>query len=395
MGLLFGARYTHVVGVSWWKRILWPDLFYDPTDPLAGEPLSTHARMTAELEADLAMLDPWDLPPVVAARQLVADTTAMLSMVAVAAGARIDPTPAVLRRPDPGEPYRRTLERIVNGMTRHGRAWLHVDADGSNGYPLAVSVVDDARVNATIDPAGRITGATIDGEPVDRRRLVHIPMRVDRDPLGTSPLEDIRLALEQLSAIYRYSAGYYTHTAQVPPYAVVHPTRLTKPQAELLADQWLTARAERRPAVLSGGITLQTYQAQTAADAMLLDAINYLDATVARVMLIPPSMLNVEAHSSLTYSTTQQQFQSWLAVGLYPMFLSRIEAAFTDLLPRGQTAVFDTSNLTRMDFAGRIDTYATSLAAGIHTLPEVRALEGLPAAPNPAPVPVSPNVEGL
>jgi hypothetical protein len=48
-----------------------------------------------------------------------------------------------------------------------------------------------------------------------------------------------------------------------------------------------------------------------------------------------------------------------------------------------------------MDFAARIATYATSIAAGIHSIPEVRALEGLSARPAGDPEAVAPNVEGL
>lgn len=379
---------------NWWRRWL---LAQGTTDlsGVPGEPaLSAAARDAAALVADLELLDPYELPTVVAARTLCADTTAMMQLVGLVGTDRLDPLPAVLRRPDPSEPYRRTMERIVNGLTRHGRAWLHVDARGSNGYPLALHYVDDPRVSAQVDLNGRVTAATVDGSAVDIRRLVHIPMRQDRDPLGESPLEEIRLALEQLAEVHRYGAGYYT-TAGVPPYSVVHPNRLTAEQAQQFADQWLLARAERRPAVLSGGITLETYNGQSAADALLLDAIGYLDQVIARVLLIPPSLLNVQSAGSLTYSTVQGEFTRWLAVGLYPMFLSRIEAAFTDLLPRGQTAVFDTSNLTRMDFPGRIAAYADSVAAGIHTPAEVRALEGLPSVADPTPTPIAPNVEGL
>lgn len=382
------------MATNWWRRWL---LAQGTTDlsGVPGEPaLTAAARNAAQLIADLELLDPYELPTVVAARTLCADTTAMMQLVGLAGTDRLDPSPSVLRRPDPGEPYRRTMERIVNGLTRHGRSWLYVDALGSNGYPLAVRYVADDRVNATVDAGGRVTAVQIDGAQVDRRRVVHIPMRQDRDPLGESPLEEIRLALEQLAEVYRYGAGYYT-TAGVPPYAVVHPNRLTAGQAQAFADQWLLARAERRPAVLSGGIALETYSGQSAADALLLDAIGYLDQVIARVLLIPPSLLNVQSAGSLTYSTVQGEFTRWLAVGLYPMFLSRIEAAFTDLLPRGQVAVFDTSNLTRMDFPGRIAAYSESIGAGIHTPAEVRALEGLPAAPDPSPTPIAPNVEGL
>jgi phage portal protein BeeE len=219
-------------------------------------------------------------------------------------------------------------------------------------------------------------------------------MRTDRDPLGTSPLADVAPVLEQLAEVYRYSAAYYT-SAAVPPYAVVFPNRLKASQAQEASDQWLLARAERRPPMLSGGITLETYSRSSAVESALLESMEYLDAVVARVLQIPPSLLNVISQSSLTYSTTQGEFTRWLAVGLYPMFLARIEAAFTDMLARGSTAVFDTSNLTRMDFAGRIEAYAESVGAGIHTAGEVRALEGLPATPDRVPVPIQPNVEGL
>lgn len=377
------------IGPTWWRRLFQPNPDADPIDPLLR-----NARTAAELDESLSLLDVWELPAVVAARQLTADTTAMMRLVALAGVDRLDPPPAVIRRPNPREPYRRTMERIVNGMTRHGRSWLRVDALGSNGYPLAVSYIDDSRVNADVDDDGTVAAVTVDSNTVDRRRVVHIPLLNDDDPLGTSPLDEVRVALEQLAAVYRYSSSYYTG-ADVPPYAVVHPGRLTAAQANELSDQWFAARLARRPAVISGGLTLETFDRPSAADALLLDAMNYLDAVVARVCLIPPSLLNVVSQSSLTYSTTQGEFQRWLTVGLYPMFLSRIEAAFSDLLPRGQRAVFDTSNLTRMDFAGRIDAYAQSIAAGIHTPAEVRALEGLAAVPEPNPVPIEPNVEGL
>jgi hypothetical protein len=48
-----------------------------------------------------------------------------------------------------------------------------------------------------------------------------------------------------------------------------------------------------------------------------------------------------------------------------------------------------------MDFASRVATYSASIGAGIHTVAEVRALEGLPTTPEAAPVPIDANVEGI
>ena len=330
--------------MSLWRRLFYPDTYYAGPD----DPLWTRARA---LEDELAAQDPFDLPTVVAARELVADTTAMMPLIAVAesTGERISPTQPVLRRPDPSETYRRSMERTVNGMTRSGRVWLYTTATGANGYPLSVEIVDDERVTARTNTAGRVVETALDGRPVDPASFQLVPMITDyREPLGRSPLDRIGLALEQMAEIHRFGASYYL-SAQTPPYAIKAPNRLTAEQAGQLVEQWTAARMARRPALLSGGIELETYAQPSAADAMLLDAARYMDAVVARVMQIPPSLLNTESQHSLTYSTVAGEFQRWLTVGLHPMFLSRIEAAYTELLPRGQRAEFDTSPLTRLD----------------------------------------------
>lgn len=359
-------------------------------------PQSRRARLAATAD-QLELIDIYELPAIVAGRQLTADTCAMLPMVGFSeTTGRLAPTPTLLRRPDPFEPYRDTLEKIVNAMTRYDVAWLYVTARGADDWPLAVEQIDNGRLNVTwLDPARKlIDTATLDGRRVENRDVHPIKFVQDGPVPDRSPIERVRAVLEQLIYVYRFSAEFYGAGA-VPPYAVVHPHRVTDVQADDFMDQWLTARTEHRPALLSGGITLETFSGPSASDALLLDAVNYLDSVAARVQGIPPSLMNTTAQSSLTYSTTAAELQRWLTLSLYPAILSRIEAAFSDLMPRGQSAVFDTSNLVRMDFATRIDTYAASIAAGIHTPAEARALEGLPAQPVAQPVPIQPNVEGL
>jgi phage portal protein BeeE len=359
-------------------------------------PQSVRARLAAVAE-QLALIDIFELPSIVAGRQLTADTAAMMKLVGFSElGGRLNPTPSLLRRPDPQEPYRDTIEKIVNAMTRWDIAWLYVPVYDSAGWPLAVEQIDNGRLNVTWkDPARKVLdNATLDGRAIETKDLHPVKFVQDGPVPDRSPIERVRAVLEQLIYVYRWGAEYYGAGA-VPPYAVVHPNRVTDVQASEFMDQWLTARAERRPALLSGGIAIETYNPASASDALLLEAVNYLDAVAARVQQIPPSLLNTAAQSSLTYSTTAAELNRWLKLGLYPGILSRIEAAFSDLMPRGQSAIFDTSNLVRMDQAERITTYATSIGAGIHTPAEARALEGLPELPDSDLVPISPNVEGL
>ena len=311
-----------------------------PSDPLLS-------RMAPpEPFADPARFDGYALPTVVAARQLLADVVAMLPMGCVNQNGNDLETRPMLRRPDPSEPTRRSFERIVNNMTRHGRAWLHVTATGADSWPIAVEIVDAPRVSVQDHkPNGKILAANIDGMPVDPRNLVCVPLIVDRDPFGETPLKVIDETLQLIATVSAAGSSYYTSQA-APAFALKSPNRLTSPQVEQLLTQWAAARQTRRPAVLSGGIELEMFTQASAGESLLLDAASFFDSVVARIMQIPPSLLNTQSQSSLTYSTVGGEFSRWLSIGLRPVYLNRIESAFSELLPRNVHAKFDTTPLT-------------------------------------------------
>lgn len=334
-------------------------------------------------------------PTVYALRSLIADTVAQLPLVALRGTTRVD-QPSILRSPDPMEPRRATLEKIVNSLTAHGNAYLYVYNYDADGFPLAVRVLQPQSVVPVIDPERpeRIESWIVNGRPAPGRNVKHIPLQLDPGPLGTSPLSACADAFATATGMWTFASSYW-EDGGIPPYALKHPRRLTAEQADEFVNAWIEARRTRRPGVLSDGIELEQYQLPTAADAMLLDGLNYLDAAIARAFLCPPSIVNVLSQSSLTYATTTDEMRRWLALALYPGYLARIEAAFSQFLPRGQVAVFDTSNVLRADYAKRVDTGAAAVAAGLITAEEWRAQEGLPPLPNNDPATFSPTVEGI
>ena len=336
-------------------------------------------------------------PTVYALRTLIADTVAQLPMVSLRGTERVEPQPAILRRPDPAEPRRTTLEKICNSLTSHGNAFLEVYDYDAQGFPLAVRVIDPNRVTAVIDynaSTPKVQSWEVSGRPYPINRLKHIPLTLDPGPIGISPLKACVDAFATLTGLWGFAASFWADGG-VPPYALKHPRRLTAEQANEFLDQWIDARRRRRPAVLSDGLTLEQYAMPSASDALLLDGMHYFDASIARAFLCPPSIVNVLSQSSLTYATTTDELRRWLTLSLYPGYLARIEAAFSDFTPRGQVAVFDTSNILRADYARRVDTGAAAVAAGLLTVNEWRAQEGLPGTPDPTPATLSPTVEGI
>ena len=99
-----------------------------------------------------------------------------------------------------------------------------------------------------------------------------------------------------------------------------------------------------------------------------------------------PSLVNVAAGDSLTYATTEAEFSKWLKVGL-GQYLSRIEAAFSDLTPYGTEVRFDTTELLRTDLEARWNAYAIGVQNGWILPAEVREREGFPPLPAGAALP--------
>ena len=93
-----------------------------------------------------------------------------------------------------------------------------------------------------------------------------------------------------------------------------------------------------------------------------------------------PSLVNVAAGDSLTYATTEAEFSKWLKVGL-GQYLTRIEAAFSDLTPYGTDVRFDTTELLRTDLVARWDAYAVGVQNGWILPAKVREREGFPPLP--------------
>lgn len=289
------------------------------------------------------------LPVTIACRSLIGDVVAQLPLAAMRDGAPL-PTPAILRRPDPFEPRRTTLEKLTASLTGYDGAYLQVLRVGADGWPLAARALAPWLI-APVTEGGQVTGWNYQGAELPASNVAYCPAYLWLEPAptqwspvmwaGRSPLQLAQAAFDDLAALWAYASGYY-RDGGVPPYAVKHPGTLNAKQSRDFLDQWIAARLERRPAILTGGIDLADFTVPSAADALLLDGLAYLDAQVANAFRVPPSLVNVESHGSLTYSTTRDELARWLTLDLGPAYLSRLEALFTDLLPYGQQAVFDT-----------------------------------------------------
>lgn len=334
-------------------------------------------------------LTPWELPIVVACRRVLADTIAQFPLVAMTAGQPRDPQPPVVIRPDPLEPAWLSKARIVDNLTKAGHCWLMPTAWAADDWPTTVQVIDGELGAATFDTAGRMLEVSIGGQRFDigpgRGEVIWVPYQVGRaGSVGDPPCRDCWRAMEYLAALYDMAGSFWE--AGFPSIALMIARRLDPDDAQKLKDQLLNKWGRRHePTVIDNGATIAPV-GSNAVDAQLVDSMQWANAEVARAFGVMPSIVNVAGGDSLTYSTTEGEFIKWRAIGLGP-YMTRIEAAFGDLMWHGTTAQFDTTNFVPTDLATQGVYFSQALAGQPWlTVDEVRFITGkLPPMTDAAP----------
>ena len=351
------------------------------------------------------------IPHLFRARSMTVDAVAQLPAAAWRGTDRLDDGPVpFVTVPNVHQTRRDFLADTVSSLIDHGNAFWLINVAGDD-----LQVAQHADVAVSWDTARRrrlyawrdrplaprLVGEAIEtilptgGDPA-QARIVHLALGMGPGDLtGSSPLKSNRLA--GIAAHLAYTLGYF-QTAAVPSGVLEHPGTLGRGDAERLRKQWDDAHTKGRfTAVLSGGMSyrpLPLSPEQSEWDSVLQAGI--LDC--ANLLGVPPYMLGYAGPSgpNQVYSNVGSIGDLWMRTTLQPTYLSRIEAAWTLLVPRGQRVQLDPDEVTRGSRETRYASHQTGLAAGFLTVDEVRRMEGLgpiehPGRPADRPVPETEN----
>lgn len=314
--------------------------------------------------------------------QLHADLISSMELGAVDArtGRPVANLPEVLERPDPREDREDTLHKMVQALMWGGNSPASIAAAGELS---TIRVLNPNVVGYEPDPYDTtwIRHWYVDGVSTPQSRILNWKMNDDprRGPLGASPFRNAQQALQLYGWAYRYLLDYFAQGGN--PSLVLRSTRNLSPnavpgdpsersEAQIAQDDWVEARQLYRPAVLDPQWTLE--QGPEPQDLeQVVKVLEFAAVEVARMLNVPPSIANVLASGTLTYSTTEGELRRWMLLSLGPTWLKRIERGFDRLLPAGVRARFDQDALTRFDVLERAE-----LAAGTSTAP-IQALRAV------------------
>lgn len=114
-----------------------------------------------------------------------------------------------------------------------------------------------------------------------------------------------------------------------------------------------------------------------AAESQLVEAQTAGLTEAANILGLPPYYLGAP-NASRTYSNVEEENLQLIKFSIQPI-AERIEAAFSDLLVRGQTAKFKYDSMLKTDTTSRYNSYAVGITNGFLSVDEVRDRENLEA----------------
>ena len=307
---------------------------------------------------------------------LLADSVATMPLrcTTMAGGVRKE-VPAVLADPDPATTTGFELIHTTTAcLALHGNAYLHIQRD-SRGEPIGVQPLHPYQVNvvASRDYQGRQYLHL--GNPIAPEDMLHIRWFTPPQSLvGISPILQQRTTIGLAIAVDRYLAGWYGDGG-TPSGVLSTDQALTREAMEKLRETWESSqRKRRRPAVLTDGLKWTPVQT-SAVDMEFNTTRDAITADVARIFRIPGFLLGIKS-DGMTYMNVEQASLNYLMHTLQP-WITRLEVAFSTLLPDGVDVTFDPSSLLRLDAMTKARVQLTQIQSGTRSPNEARAVDGL------------------
>jgi HK97 family phage portal protein len=315
------------------------------------------------------------IPAIYRGITLISDAIGALPLCAYRNKRKVVPTPQILMRPVPNETRMETISAMAAALIVHGNYIAVLGEPGANGLPDSIYPVSPDRVEVS-KTNGRIT-YKIDEKFYDQSEIMHIKnFTMPGDLVGKGILAVAKQALGKEIAINEYASRYFD--GGVNPTAVIKSANpdLTQEEAGALKNAWMAMYSSRnRSPVVMNSTTDFEVLSSNAAESQLVEAQTAGLTEAANILGLPPYFLG-SPNSSRTYSNVEQENLQLVKWSIQPI-AERIEAAFSDLLVRGQIAAFEYESLLKTDTASRYDAYAVALSNGFLTVDEVRDYENL------------------
>ena len=388
-----------------------------PSSVLAWNPPAPPATWyphdgTFDVHWDWTAADALAVPGVWRARMLISQSIGGMTLSAWRGTTEV--AQDILERPYPEEARSNTIAAWVCDLLDHGNAFGRKvftleDPDDRNSisrHPIAVEPVPATRVSVGVDGDGALQYVITDKQGTERYRLPRWQVFHAKGTQRPGDLRGMGVLEAGLSSITRMQdEGAYASRA----FRSGTPSGLLRAKDPDLeagspddAAGYASAHAMKRAwkeSMVAGDIAVMsdlvdfTPLSWTPADAQMVEARQMSLIDVANLFNLDPYWVGASQVSAPYQNVQQAALQlDRFTLGFW---VTALEAEFSregvgSLLPHGQVARFNRDSVVRDDTSTRVANQTAYLAAGVTTVDEVRAAEGMPPLDQPTPASVTP-----
>ena len=291
------------------------------------------------------------------------------------------PRPIWLDQPDPdlGTSRDEHFTQVMVSFLLDGNAFVRVVRDPL-GQVIALIVLDPKRVEVRRNRDFQIEYYLRDVDKVlVKDEVLHITeMRKPGALRGSSRIDELKEVFGLTAALDEFASRFFGQGSQTSGVIEV-PGALSREQAKDLVDSFEEGHKglarSHRPGVLFGGAKFN----KTGVDpneAQMLESRKMQVEEIARAFRVPLHMLSTAIPGAMSYASVEQNAIQFATYTIRP-YCSRIEAAYTSLLPQGVFVRFNMDGILRGDIQARFSAYSTGTQAGFLSVNDIHRLEDL------------------
>ena len=292
------------------------------------------------------------------------------------------PKPAWVDNPDIGTSREDHMQQVMVSLLIDGNSFTRVFR-APDGSVAALTVLDPSRVKIRRNTATQDLEYLHDDKTViSYKDILHVTeLRRPGAMRGISRIEEAKQTLGLATALEEFSARFFGQ-GSVTSGIIETPASLTAEQALELKTAFESTHKglskSNRVGVLGGGGKF----VKTGVDpneAQMLESRQFAVEEVARLFRVPLHLLQVSTPGAMSYASVEQNAIQFAQYTLRP-YLTKIETAYSTLLPGGAFLRFNMDALMRGDLTSRFAAYSTGQQSGFLSVNDIHRLEDMQPA---------------
>lgn len=291
------------------------------------------------------------------------------------------PRPMWIQKPDIDLLRSEHYQQVLVSLLLDGNAYIRIFRD-NRGDVANLVCLDPYRVQVRRNPATKKVEYVIDNFEsgvVPSSEMLHITeIRKPQALTGLSRVTELRDNIGLASALQSFAARFFGQGATMNG-IIEFPGKLTSEQAKNLQTNFDNAhkgfRKAHKTGILDGGAKYVKTSASPD-EAQMLESRKLAIEEIARMFRIPPHMIGITTAGAMSYASVEQNNINFVVHTLRP-YISKLEDAYSTLLPNEAFMKFNVDGLLRGDYTTRIQGYSIGLQSGFYSVNDVRRFEDL------------------